>query len=163
MTMWHNKMYSKTVYQSQFPFSIMYVDRHSVGKNAHNDLDISFINGVVGSNRELSVGDGIIVISRNDNSEDYKIFSAVVLSETKDKGYWKKGGGKEWPKCYSIAIKSNIVTMNKVLIECVTGVNKITPRTLYSFWKWGKKKNNAHHRSVEAVFNYCARMHPYLG
>ena len=161
MTMWHNKMYSQTVYKSQFPFSIMYVDRHSVGQNAHNDLEISFNNKVVGSNRELSIGDGVIVISKNDGSDDYKIFSAVVLSETKDKGYWKKDGGKEWPKCYSIELKSGIVVMNKVLIESVTGINKISPRTLYSFWKWGKQKNSAHHRSVEAVFNYCLRLHPY--
>ena len=145
MTMWHNKMFAKTIYQSQFPFSIMYVDKHSVGKNSYNDLDISFINRVVGSNRELSVGDGIIVIAKNDGSEDYKIFSAVVLSETKDKGYWKKGGGKEWPKCYSISILSNKLQEKKSITQT---------------WKWGKKNNNAHHRSVEAVFNYCTRMHP---
>jgi hypothetical protein len=160
MTMWHNSPYCSTVYKSQYPFSIMYVDKHSVDKNAHKDLEISFNKKVVGSNRPLSVGDGVIIISKNDGSDDYKIFSAIVSSEIKDEGFWEKNGGKKWPMCYSIEPKSGIVVMNKVIIESVTGVRKVSAGTLYSFWKWGKKKNSAHLKSIEAVFNYCMRMNP---
>ena len=160
MTMWHNKMYSQTVYQSQYPFSIMYVDKHSVEQNAHNDLAISFNKKVVGSNRALSFGDGVIIIAKNDKSDQYHVFSAVVGKQVKDDGFWEKDGGKKWPLCYTIQPQSEIVILDKALIEAITGINKVTPSVLYSFWKWGKKKSSAHLRSLEAVFNYCVWSKP---
>ena len=161
MSMWHNKMFSKNnVYASEFPICIFYADSQSVGGDSHNDLDISFKNKVVGSGKKLSKGDGVLVVSKNVGSDEFQIFCGVVKERVDDTGFWNHSGGKIWENCYSIELHSSPAMLHSAILEVVTGFNKVSISTLYSFYKRGKMVNKASLSAIAAIFNYVQQMHP---
>jgi len=107
-------------FTGQYPKTVGYSDKYSIGNNATLDLLVSYSNLIVAQNTPLNEGGGILVTARRD--EELVCFAGIVTNEIYSKPkIWCDEGGQTWKYNYNIVRASNVTALNLVMVEAIAG------------------------------------------
>tara|TARA_R110002020_G_scaffold33269_2_gene101446 strand:+ start:665 stop:1108 length:444 start_codon:yes stop_codon:yes gene_type:complete len=144
---------------SSYPRVFRYSDGNSIQKNANADLKVSFETQTIARNRRVGIGDSVVVVARNNKSEEMSLFVCEVVSEIGVTELWKKQGGKKWKCGYTVKPLSEVITLHKIVVEAI--MDQAFSWRLFD----GLAFSNPYimHRNGSAMkklFAYCASNHP---
>jgi len=106
------------------PRIFTYSDEHSVRACSKNDLIISYKENIIGKDGSLArIGEHVLIFAKKLN--EVVVFAAKIGPWVEDsrKDTWYERGGNRWKVNYEILDKTEPVTLSKVQLKKITGIN----------------------------------------